>query len=206
MFKQVRPPFLARKYYPGLVWRVNTLEKILYLSFDDGPTEGVTEAVLEILAKHQAKATFFCLGKNIKKYPELFEKILSEGHSVGNHTGHHLNGWESSTQKYMEDIRNCDQLMKTNLFRPPYGRISRNQIKEVLKKYKIIMWDVLSWDFDESISTSRILRNVCTQSRPGSIIVFHDSRKAEKHVLRVLPPVLRFFKGKGYRFEGLEGC
>ncbi len=204
MFRQIRPPFLARKYFPGLVWRVNTVEKDLYLTFDDGPTPEVTDSVLDMLKKHDAKATFFCLGKNIKKYPEIYQRILKEGHAVGNHTTHHLNGWATHPQKYLEDIAASEEWIQTKLFRPPYGRITKEQIKRVSQKFKIIMWDVLSWDFDSSVSASKVARNVCAQSRPGSIIVFHDSVKARKNVEQALPAVLRFFCAKGYSFRTLQ--
>lgn len=204
MLRSVRPPYLARKYYPDLVWRVNHSEKVLYLTFDDGPTPGVTEQVLDILAKHEAKTTFFCLGKNVRKHRELYERILSEGHAVGNHTTNHLNGWKSRVRDYVDDVKDCAGVIESSLFRPPYGRITREQIKALKPDYRIVMWDVLSWDFDVGIHEGKVVRNVCSQSRPGSIVVFHDSRKAERHVLHALPKVLRFFKAKGYRFEKLD--
>lgn len=203
MIRSVRPPFLARKYYPDLVWRVNRFEKVLYLTFDDGPTPEVTEKILDILQKHSAKATFFCLGKNAKKHSGIYSRIVSEGHGVGNHTENHLNGWRSSQTNYLKDIQKCAETIRSDLFRPPYGRITKAQIKALKQDYKLIMWDVLSWDFDMEIPSSRVLRNVCAQSRPGSIVVFHDSRKAERHVLQVLPGVLRFFGKKGYVFGKL---
>lgn len=185
----------------------------LYLTFDDGPVPGPTEFVLEELQKYRAKATFFCIGDNIRKYPEVFNKVVAQGHAVGNHTFHHLNGWKTSADKYRENIQLCDQEMiaavdssyqakGTILFRPPYGRITREQIR-ALKSHQIIMWDVLSIDYDSSLSPEQCLKNTIKATRPGSIIVFHDSIKAERNMTFALPRFLEHFSALGFTFKAL---
>ena len=190
--------------------------KTIYLTFDDGPTPNVTEWVLEQLSTFDAKATFFCIGKNVEKHPGIFEKVKQQGHSIGNHTYQHLNGWQTSTIDYLGDIEKCASVFPATLFRPPYGKITRKQVNNLLNQpslvkgetdsptpSKIVMWDVLSWDFETNVSHEKCLQNVLKNTTSGSIVVFHDSVKALKNMEFALPKVLEQFSEKGYRFEGL---
>jgi peptidoglycan/xylan/chitin deacetylase (PgdA/CDA1 family) len=189
--------------FPNYVWNIPNDEQKVFLTFDDGPTPEITEWVLEQLKKYNAKATFFCIGNNIEKYPEIFQKTIAEGHAIGNHTFDHLNGWKTSTEEYIENVKLYEtqnpKLVTRNLFRPPYGKIKHSQSK-ILRKlgYKIIMWDVLSRDYDQSISATQCLENVLSNIETGSIIVFHDSVKAEHNLKYVLPKTLEFLKEKGF--------
>lgn len=229
--KLVRPPYPVRKLYYSLVWRIPTKEKKIFLTFDDGPIPIVTPWVLDTLEKHKAKATFFCIGNNIEKHPEVFQQLLAHGHAVGNHTYNHLNGWKTSNDKYFTNIEKCDSLVKSELFRPPYGKLKRSQLKKIpslislLGKERcpedrevqsqislpiaigsqssIIMWDVLSYDYDKTVSPEKCLSNVLQHAREGSIIVFHDSLKAWTNLEYALPRVLEYFSAKGFRFEAL---
>jgi peptidoglycan/xylan/chitin deacetylase (PgdA/CDA1 family) len=189
--------------FPNYVWDISNDGQKVFLTFDDGPTPEITEWVLEQLKKYNAKATFFCIGNNIEKYPEIFQKTIAEGHAIGNHTFNHLNGWKTSTEVYIENVKLYEtqnpKLVTRNLFRPPYGKIKHSQSK-ILRKlgYKIIMWDVLSRDYDQSISATQCLENVLSNIETGSIIVFHDSVKAEHNLKYVLPKTLEFLKEKGF--------
>jgi peptidoglycan/xylan/chitin deacetylase (PgdA/CDA1 family) len=189
--------------FPNYVWNIPNDEQKVFLTFDDGPTPEITEWVLEQLKKYNAKATFFCIGNNIEKYPEIFQKTIAEGHAIGNHTFDHLNGWKTTTEEYIENAKLYEtqnpKLVTRNLFRPPYGKIKHSQSK-ILRKlgYKIIMWDVLSRDYDQSISATQCLENVLSNIETGSIIVFHDSVKAEHNLKYVLPKTLEFLKEKGF--------
>jgi peptidoglycan/xylan/chitin deacetylase (PgdA/CDA1 family) len=204
-----RTPFFLPLLYPSLTWRKKTDAQELYLTFDDGPVPGATEFVLEELAKVNAKATFFCIGDNVVKHPRVFERIISEGHSIGNHTFHHLNGWKTSLKKYIDEIDLCNNALTescqkpTWLFRPPYGRITRQQIKAIEGDYQIIMWDVLTMDYLKNLSPETCLRKSIQATRPGSIVVFHDSLKAEKNLRYVLPLYLQHFLEKGFAFKTL---
>jgi peptidoglycan/xylan/chitin deacetylase (PgdA/CDA1 family) len=208
-----RTPFFLPWLYPGLLWRVPTTEKKVFITFDDGPVPGPTEFVLELLRSHQVKATFFCIGDNVRKHPQIFRKLIEEGHQAGNHTFHHMRGWKHSTDDYLNDTAMCDSQMKESgffsgvdlkpLFRPPYGRISRAQIT-ALDKYKIVMWDVLTQDYDQSISPEKCLRGSIKATRPGSIVVFHDSAKALRNLEYALPRYLEFCKREGYSFGALQ--
>ena len=189
--------------FPNYVWDIPNDGQKVFLTFDDGPTPEITEWVLEQLKKYNAKATFFCIGNNIEKYPEIFQKTIAEGHAIGNHTFDHLNGWKTTTEVYIENVKLYEtqnpKLVTRNLFRPPYGKIKHSQSK-ILRKlgYKIIMWDVLSRDYDQSISATQCLENVLSNIETGSIIVFHDSVKAEHNLKYVLPKTLEFLKEKGF--------
>jgi peptidoglycan/xylan/chitin deacetylase (PgdA/CDA1 family) len=189
--------------FPNYVWDISNDGQKVFLTFDDGPTPEITEWVLEQLKKYNAKATFFCIGNNIEKYPEIFQKTIAEGHAIGNHTFNHLNGWKTSTEVYIENVKLYEtqnpKLVTRNLFRPPYGKIKHSQSK-ILRKlgYKIIMWDVLSRDYDQRISSTQCLENVLSNIETGSIIVFHDSVKAEHNLKYVLPKTLEFLKEKGF--------
>ena len=182
-------------------------EKILYLSFDDGPEPEVTGFVLDTLKRYDAKATFFCIGKNVQEYPEVYKRILLEGHRVGNHTHNHLNGWKVGDREYLENVQAAAHYIDSDLFRPPYGRIGFFQaslLQRAPLNYKIIMWEVLSADFDVRLRGEECARNVIRKAGPGSIVVFHDSRKAFDRLRGALPVVLEHFSGLGYRFEGVK--
>ena len=200
-----KSPSVLNKLFPSYVWKIKTDEKVLYLTFDDGPTPEITSQVLEILAAYNAKATFFCIGKNVQENPVLFKRIGDEGHAIGNHTFNHIKGWKSDDSDYLKDIHQAHQLIDSRLFRPPYGRIKPQQAKQLqLQGYKIIMWDVLSYDWDRSLSKEKVLENSIKNSQSGSIIVFHDSIKAAKNMLYALPKTLSYFSEKGFRFETLD--
>lgn len=213
--KLIRPPYAVRKLFSSLIWRIPTAEKKIYLTFDDGPIPEVTPWVLDILKKHNAKATFFCIGQNVEKNPDLYKRISDEGHSTGNHTYNHLNGWKTRNSEYFSNIEKCSALVRSKLFRPPYGKITRKQIKKfTLSSLRpsslasfpssIIMWDVLSYDFDQSVSPEKCLSNVIRYSREGSIIVFHDSLKAQRNLEYALPKVIEQLSLKGFSFEALK--
>lgn len=202
-----RNPFFLPWLYPGLTWRMPSEEKALYLTFDDGPVHGPTEFVLDQLARVSAKATFFCIGDNVRKHPDVFERILSEGHAVGNHTFHHLSGWKTPVEEYVANVRQCDEVLGAGgknppLFRPPYGRITRRQVSR-LRGHRIIMWDVLTNDYAKALSPEACLRGSLAATRNGSIVVFHDSLKAEKNMTFVLPRYLDHFRSQGYSFRSL---
>jgi peptidoglycan/xylan/chitin deacetylase (PgdA/CDA1 family) len=202
MYVSKVPGFFWR-LFPGIVWRLPMKEKTLFLTFDDGPTPGVTDFVMNTLDEYNAKATFFCIGKIVSAHPKMFEDILKRGHSVGNHTYNHLNGWQAEDEVYYDDIAQCAKEVNSNLFRPPYGKITLPQMRYLKPQYKIVMWDVLSGDFDPLLSAESCLENVLRHSREGSIIVLHDSMKAEPKVKFVLPRVLEYFSEAGYTFQAL---
>ena len=190
---------------PRLTWEINGKPNAVYLTFDDGPTPDVTPWVLDMLRKHNAKATFFALGRNVDHNPEIFQQILDEGHAVGNHTYSHLKGWGASNKSYFEDIELAQRLMMgSKLFRPPYGRIKASQVTELMKTYRIIMWSVLSIDYNRRVPGDRCVKNVMENVKPGSIIVFHDSAKARKNLYHALPIVLEMLKDKGYAMERID--
>jgi len=197
-----------KKLYPSRVWDVETNDKIIYLTFDDGPHPVATAFVLDELNKFDAKATFFCLGKNVIEYPAIYERIVKEGHRTGNHTQNHLNGWKTTTDNYLADVSEAALSIDTDLFRPPYGKIKQSQAKGIRKAMnnklaKIVMWDILSGDFDESLSKENCLENVNNKTKPGSIIVFHDSQKALPRLKYTLPLFLQKFAGNGFTFRSL---
>ena len=196
----VRPPTYLRFLYPGVVWNKPTNEKILYLTFDDGPTPEVTSSVLDLLAFYKAKATFFCIGENVKKYPTLYNRIKIEGHSIGNHTNTHPNSWKVKYDFFLNDVEEARKVIDSTLFRPPYGKLTPRTLFALRKMYKIIMWDVISCDFDEKVSAEQVEKNVIEYAANGSIIVFHDSVKAAPRMLEVLPKILKHFTESGYSF------
>lgn len=199
----VRPPVFVRAFYKDLTWNSGEKKNIIHLTFDDGPIPEVTPRVLDLLKSYNAKATFFCIGRNANDNPEIFQRLISEGHSIGNHSYNHLNGWQTDNKTYFENIEQCQQLVQSKLFRPPYGRIKRSQINVLKLKYKIIMWDVLSWDFNQGLSAQQCTNYVLTNVKPGSIVVFHDSIKAEERMMPALEKTLEKFSGDGWIFEGL---
>ncbi len=208
----VKTPNLIQKIYDDLVWSFSSSKKEIYLTFDDGPTPEITEWTLKTLKQFNAKATFFCIGENVKNHPHIFKQVINEGHAIGNHTHNHLNGWKSGNATYFKNIDDAEKIIKSlipnyklqtnKLFRPPYGKIKRKQAKHLINQgYKIIMWDVLSADFDQSISVEKCLKNVLKNTTKGSIIIFHDSVKAEKNIKHALPKVLAYFTKKGFKFK-----
>lgn len=208
-------PKVVKTLFPNFIWSVETEEKTLYLTFDDGPTPEITDWVLACLKTYNAKATFFCIGKNIKKHPKIFKQIIHDGHAIGNHTNNHIKGWKTSAKNYVEDVTEAqstidiqklessnqnDQLK--HLFRPPYGRFKPKQAKLLINEgYHIVMWTILSLDWDKNVSPLQCCNNVINNSEPGSIIVFHDSKKASKNMMYALPEVLDYFSKKGYNFK-----
>ncbi|GEO09872.1 polysaccharide deacetylase [Segetibacter aerophilus] len=177
----------------------------VYLTFDDGPHPTITPFVLRYLRQYNAKATFFCIGKNVKQYPHIYEQIINEGHKVGNHTYNHLNGWKTGDIIYLKDVVLAQQVIDSNLFRPPYGRITKSQVRELCPIFKIILWDVLSGDFDVSLSPQKCADNVIKNTTSGSIIVFHDSEKAFPRLEFALPKALEFLSEKGFAMKAMEG-
>lgn len=207
MFYLIKTPWWLKKLYSGLIWDIPVVDKVLYLSFDDGPHPEATPFVLDELAKYGAKATFFCIGKNVQAYPQIYKRILAEGHRVGNHTHNHLNGWKTPDKIYFENIREAALYIDSDLFRPPYGRISAFQsafLRGAPFHYKIIMWNVLSGDFDRKLTADDCMLNVMRHAKPGSVVVFHDSEKAFDRMRGALPVVLQHFSGLGYRLEGIQ--
>jgi len=215
-FYWIKTNALIKRIFSNYVWDVSNTENKIYLTFDDGPTPEITEWVLEELKKHNAKATFFCIGNNIEKHPDIFEKVINDGHSIGNHTFNHLNGWKTSTEEYIENSIQCSvisnqslncklKIENRQLFRPPYGKIKKSQSKKLRQLgYKIIMWDVLSADYDTAITPEKCLQNVLKNVKSGSIIVFHDSVKAFPNLEYTLPRALKYWAAKGFVFGKLD--
>lgn len=195
----VKTPPIVKTIFSDYIWSMDTKDKEVFLTFDDGPVPVVTPWVLDVLRDYSSKATFFCVGENVKKYPHIYERILNEGHAIGNHTYNHLNGWFTDTDTYMDNVTLCDHFVATKLFRPPYGKIRPKQANQIRTEKKIIMWDVLSGDFDSNISADQCLANVMNNFEPGSIIVFHDSPKAEEKLRYALPVFLKHLTEKGFK-------
>lgn len=206
----VKTPKVVKSLLPNYIWDIPSDKKEIYLTFDDGPTPEVTEWVLELLKTYNAKATFFCIGNNVEKYPSVFQAVVKEGHFIGNHTYNHLKGWKHKTKAYLNDIQIAEQVFKsqnitTSLFRPPYGKLKPKQGKGLHKLgYKIVMWDVLSFDWDKNVSREQCLKNVLDNTTSGSIIVFHDSIKAKYNLEYTLPRVLEHYATKGYTFKTIN--
>lgn len=204
MFYIIRTPGWVKKIFSTSIWQIAEPQKSIYLTFDDGPHPVITPFVLDELRKYNARATFFCIGKNVVDNPLIFNRILNENHAVGNHTHDHLNGWKTPNRKYLQNITEASRHIDSNLFRPPYGRITSRQHKQLRsldKPFKIVMWSVLSGDFDVNITPERCCKNVLKNAETGSVIVFHDSEKAYERLRYALPVVLEYFTEKGYRFE-----
>lgn len=204
-----KTPAILRSIYPSLTWKVETNEKVIYLTFDDGPIPEVTPFVLNTLQQYNAKATFFCIGHNIQKHPEIFQQVNEAGHSIGNHTFHHLKGWKTEDSLYLQDTHACREIISQYLpdtkllFRPPYGRIKRSQIISLKKEYQIIMWSTLSQDYRKDISPKECLQNTINATQNGSIVLFHDSLKAQQNMSFALPEFLEHFTEKGFSFRAL---
>ncbi len=204
----VKTPRLLKMLYPQLTWDAPKSNRCIYLTFDDGPIPIVTPWVLNILQQYNAKATFFCIGDNVSKHPDEFEQVKNAGHAIGNHTYNHLKGWDTDDKTYLQNFLLADEQLRSNLFRPPYGRIKRSQIK-LLKQAKpdldIIMWNVLSGDFDINLKPEKCLDNVIRNTQPGDIVLFHDSVKAFGRLQYVLPKAMEYWSKQGYNFLPLIG-
>jgi peptidoglycan/xylan/chitin deacetylase (PgdA/CDA1 family) len=201
----VKTPLLLKKLYPKkLIWNKPRTDKVIFLTFDDGPIPIVTPWVLKTLKSFDAKATFFCIGENITKHPEIFSQLIADGHAIGNHTFNHLNGWKTDDHTYLSNYHKCQEITNAKFFRPPFGRIKRAQIKELAaQEAQIIMWDVLSGDFDTKLLPEKCLSNVLKHSENGSIIVFHDSIKAWDRLEYALPKALAYWTKQGFKFKSL---
>tara|TARA_B100001250_G_scaffold114092_1_gene96548 strand:+ start:4711 stop:5322 length:612 start_codon:yes stop_codon:yes gene_type:complete len=198
----VKTPNFIRVFFPSIIWRKENSKKNIWLTFDDGPSEESTPFILKTLKEEQIKATFFLVGEQIRQHPRLVQDIIKEGHVVGNHSYSHQNGWTSNNTTYLKDVEKCQALMPENtLFRPPYGKISRTQIKCLKKKYQIILWDVLSWDFSTNITPQKIKKNVLANTTEGSIIVFHNNQKSLKNLSPILKEIIQKLKRKGFLFS-----
>lgn len=202
-FYLVKSPWWLRWLYPSLEWRKKPVEGRVFLSFDDGPHPTITPWVMEQLASYGFTASFFLIGDNIRKYPDTYSSLQESKHSLGSHTMNHLNGWKTDNSKYFESFTKGHELVQSDLFRPPYGRIKRSQVKKIGQKHRIIMWDVLSGDFDQNLNAENCARNVIQNMKPGSIIVFHDSEKAWPRLEKALPAVLQHMKQEGFTSYGL---
>lgn len=214
-----RTPRFMMRFFSKYTWRFNSDKKEIFLTFDDGPTPDITQFVLTELKKYNAKATFFCIGKNIQNHPKIFQNIIADGHSIGNHTQNHLKGWKTDQTTYVNNALACEDVIykelkkaansnlntqNLKLFRPPYGKVKKSQAKKLIEKgYKIIMWSVLSADFDTTISNEKCLENVLKNTESCSIIVFHDSVKAAERMKYALPKVLKHFSDKGFVFKSI---
>jgi len=198
----VTTPKFIQALFPSLVWRKETIDKEIWLTFDDGPTPEVTPWILSVLEKENVKATFFLVGQQIEEFPELVGAIIKEGHTIANHSFSHKNGWLTNKEKYLEDIENCQALMPYNkLFRPPYGKITKAQIAVLKEKYKIILWDVLSYDFQQNISPKKVQKNIIQNTKSGSIIVMHNNQMSFKNLEPILENTIKQLKAKGYNFS-----
>ena len=196
---RIRPGILLQWLFPNVVWSIEDNEGI-YLTFDDGPTPGVTEWILQTLERYDAKATFFVLGKNVELYPDLYQMILDKGHKIGNHTYSHQKGWGMPLDRYIEDVDLAGDMLHTELFRPPYARITRTQLRQIAQRYRVVMWNVLSRDYDRGVSPKQCLRGTLKGLRRGDIVSLHDSAKSFRNTSYVLPQLLR--KAREMGFDG----
>jgi peptidoglycan/xylan/chitin deacetylase (PgdA/CDA1 family) len=189
--------------YPAILWDMRESGKKLFLTFDDGPTPKITDLVMNVLDAFKAKATFFCLGRNVERHPDLYKEIVTRGHATGNHTYSHLKGWKTPNSEYAQDIELAAKFIDSRLFRPPYGQISRSHITELKQNYRIVLWEVMSHDYEQRVSKERSLKALLRYTKDGSILVFHDSEKAYNKLQFILPRFLEHFSAKGYSFEAL---
>ena len=199
----VQFPDMLRPFMGKLLWRKSSSEKVIYLTFDDGPVPEVTPLVLDLLDEYNLKATFFCVGENVEKYPAIYNEVLKRGHKTGNHTYNHLKGVSFSTAEYVANVEKAAKSIESKLFRPPYGRLKSKQRKALKAGYEIVMWDVITHDYNSSLSPQTIMQNIRRYSRNGSLVVFHDSIKAERNMLTVLPLAIEYWNSKGYSFDVL---
>lgn len=197
-----KTPILVQRFFSNFIWKLLDHDTV-YLTFDDGPIPEATPIVLDILKSFDAKATFFCVGENVERYPEIYQRILDEGHTVGNHTHNHLNGWKTDQDEYIKNVEKSADVIDSKLFRPPYGRIKPSQMEALSKKYNVIMWDVLSGDFDPKVSSDQLYENVVSNVKNGSIIVMHDNIKSIEKLKIALPKLLQFFKDKNVTLKAL---
>jgi len=204
MYYMIKTPWWLKKLFPDCTWDIPTSEKVIYLTFDDGPHPDATPFVLDELRRFNARATFFCIGKNVEEQPDLYARILNEGHITGNHTYDHVNGWRVSNNIFYDDIEKATSHIRSAIFRPPYGKITFKQVKHLMNKpnpLRVIMWDVLSADFDDKVQAQECYTNVTRYAKPGSIVVFHDSERTLHKLHYALPRTLKYFSDQGYRFE-----
>lgn len=202
----VTTPWWLRKFFPGCIWDIKTKEKVIYLTFDDGPHPVITPFVLDTLKEYNAGATFFCIGDNVRKFPETYQQVIDSGHSIGNHTMHHINGWKYADKDYLSDVHQAKTYINTSLFRPPYGRVKRSQIKQLSNadnQLSVIMWSVLAGDWVADLNPQKCFEQVRDNIYPGCIVVFHDSEKANERMRYALPKVLEYFTGLGYQFKAI---
>jgi len=199
----VKTPLFFKKIYPELLWLSPNVNNEVYLSFDDGPIPNVTDWILDTLKAYNGIASFFCVGSNIEKYPKLYNRMVTEGHTIGSHSYNHLSGWKTKNDVYFEDVRKAGALANTNLFRPPYGRIKKSQARILSKDFKIVMWDILSGDFDERVSADQCVENVVSNCKSGSIIVLHDNLKSIDKLKLALPDIIENLLTKGFNLTNL---
>lgn len=199
-----QPPEFIRRLYPRACWRMDSSERVVYLTFDDGPIPEVTPWVLEILDKYNIKATFFMVGDNVRKHPDEYKMVVERGHRIGNHTYNHLKGLEQRTERYMDNIDKADAYLKSNLFRPPHGLMRARQYRVLCKRYRIVMWDLVTRDYNSKLTGEQVLAKVKKYARPGSIITFHDSLKATHNLYYALPRAIEWLQAEGYEFKVLE--
>lgn len=197
-------PTAFRMFFPNAVWRIPQKEKTVYLTFDDGPIPEVTPWVLDMLKRYNIKATFFCVGDNVRKHPDVFESVIKAGHKVGNHSFNHIQGFKYMTKKYLENVEKADSYIHSRLYRPPHGQLTIRQLIQLKKKYQVVMWDVITRDYNKGLSGDFVFNVVRKYARNGSVIVFHDSLKAEKNMKYALPKAIEFLQKEGYRFEVLS--
>ena len=215
----IKPSKIFRMFYPSLLWEMpKSDKKCIYLTFDDGPHPLITPKILEILDRYDAKATFFCFGNNVKKFPETFELIKKQGHSIGSHTFNHENGWKTKTDDYLKSFIDANELIHSNLFRPPHGKLKRSELKKLKtlsflnnskpytlnSKLKIVAWTVIAYDWDHALSPEDVYQNVIKNAVDGAIITFHDSVKAYNNMISALPRVLEYYKNQGYCFKSIH--
>ncbi|HKL92678.1 MAG: polysaccharide deacetylase family protein [Bacteroidales bacterium] len=197
-------PNWVRRLYPGVKWREDATSKVIYLTFDDGPIPEVTPWVLDVLDRYEIKATFFCVGDNVRKHPEVYQEVLRRGHRVGNHTFNHLRGFEIGCSRYVENVHKASEWIESDLFRPPHGQLRYAQLDALLPEYRIVQWDVISRDYNGKLKPEKVLNIVKRYARNGSIVVFHDSIKAEKNMKFALPKALDYWIKQGFTFRTLE--
>ena len=203
MLKLIKSPKILQRLFDDFLWKIETNEKVIYLTFDDGPHHVITPWIIDLMNQYNAKGTFFLIGDAVKRNPELYQLYKTNGHQIGNHTYRHINGLRSRKKNYLEEIAQCAEFVDSSLFRPPYGQINLRSIREIKKKYKVVMWDVLSWDFDTKTSSKICLSNVINCSKEGSIVVFHENEKSMKNIMYALPKVLEHFTKLGYQFKAI---
>lgn len=201
-------PSWLPKLFKNYTWKINTTEPIIYLTFDDGPDPKPTRFVLDTLLQYHAKATFFCVGENIQKHRKIAQEIINQGHVLANHTMNHLKGWQTSHDDYVKNTNKCQETLEeystSSLFRPPYGRITKRQTKSLKEAgYEIIMWDLISYDYDDKININQALKQLIRNSKPGSIVVFHDSSKALKQLKIMLPKYMHALNNQGFSFKSI---